>query len=378
MPHAMVTVRRALRVVVWVALAIALPCAGTATARARFDTRVLAHIPEPGYPALSLVGPDGTIYVGTFENPAGDSLPSKVFAYGPHGGLERTYTVRGQDLSQAHGVQTAAVDARGKILLLDQHPARVLVLNPRTGGQRTYARFRDVPTCTAAGRTTDCSDTVMDNEPEPDYGAWGAKREGSLYVTDYLQGLIWRVPPGGGKPQVWFTDPRIDGAQFGPAGIQLLADHHTLLFDNGANGATSGLNPTTGSLWRLPIRPDGTPGTLTRVWESRPAEAPDGFAVAKSGDVYLSLVAPGVNQIVELSATGQELARYPDAVTNATLPVPFDEPSSVIYDGSRLLVTNQSFAAGDHSHMVLFDIASGEPGLPVFVPTGAGFRRSAR
>ena len=29
------------------------------------------------------------------------------------------------------------------------------------------------------------------------YAAWGP--DGSLYVTDYLQGVVWRVPPGGGE-----------------------------------------------------------------------------------------------------------------------------------------------------------------------------------
>ena len=175
------------------AAAIALGAAGPAAARDHFDTRVLAHVPAPGYPALSTVAPDRTIYVGTFTDAAGSDLgPSKVFAYAPDGQLKRTYTVEGQTAGASNGVQAAAMDAKGRVYLLDQHPARVVVLDPATGAQSTYATFKDVPACTP-GASGDCSATVSDNEPEPDYAAWGT--DGSLYVTDYTQGLIWRVPP---------------------------------------------------------------------------------------------------------------------------------------------------------------------------------------
>jgi sugar lactone lactonase YvrE len=338
-----------------------------AAARNRFDTRVLAHVPSPGYPALSLVAPDGTIYVGSFENPAGDSLPSKVFAFAPDGRLVRSYTVPGQDLAAEHGVQVAAIDSDGLLYLLDQHPARILTLDPRSGRFGYYGSFHDVPTCTASGRTSDCSDTILDNEPEPDYGAWGT--DGSLYVTDYTQGLIWRVPPGGGNAEVWFTDPVIDGGLFGPAGLVLKPDHRTLLFSSGTGGPTTiGSDPTAGGLYSLGIRPDGRPGELRKLWQSAPREAPDGFALSAAGNVYITLVGPAANQIVELSASGQELARYPSPLQNLTMSVPFDEPSSAQFAGQSLILTNQSYLAGDTSHMALLDVYTGEPGMPIYVP----------
>jgi sugar lactone lactonase YvrE len=351
-----------------VAALIALACAAApASAREKFDTRVLAHMPSPGYPALSLVAPDGTIYVGSFENPAGDSLPSKVFAFGPDGHIVRSYTVPGQDLAAAHGVQVAAIDARGLLYLLDQHPARILTLDPRTGRFGYYGSFHDVPTCTASGRTGDCSDTILDNEPEPDYGAWGT--DGSLYVTDYTQGLIWRLPPGGGNAEVWFTDPVIDGGLFGPAGLVLKPDHRTLLFSSGTNGPTTiGSDPTAGGLYEVKIGANGRPAGLTKLWQSAPREAPDGFAVSAAGNVYMTLVGPAANQIVELSPAGKELARYPSPLRNLTLSVPFDEPSSAQFSGQSLIVTNQSYLAGDTSHMALLDVYAGEAGMPAYVP----------
>jgi hypothetical protein len=197
-------------------------------------------------------------------------------------------------------------------------------------------------------------------------------------VTDYQQGLIWRVPPGGGTAHVWFTDPRIDGTMFGPAGIVLLPDHHTLLFSSSASGVVTG-QPADGGLWKLGINANGSPGALSELWRSGPREGPDGFARAKSGDIYLALVGPGANQVVEISPGGKELARFPNATQNAQLPVPFDEPSSVQFDGDRMIITNDPYFDGNTNHMVLFDVWAGEPGAQVYLPRASvtgGHRRS--
>ena len=57
-----------------------------------------------------------------------------------------------------------------------------------------------------------------------------------------------------------------------------------------------------------PIEPDGRPGPLHRVWESLAADGPDGFAIARSGNVYMALVADGRNQIVEISPAGEGMS----------------------------------------------------------------------
>jgi hypothetical protein len=350
------------------ALCALLLAPGTAAARTKWDTQVLAHVPPPGYPALSLVEPDRTIYVGTFTNASGDpNGPSHLYAYSPDGLMLRDWTIQGQSPDGDNGIQVAAQDAGGKLYLLDQNPPRVLTFDPHTGTQSTYATFSDVPSCPVTNRPQpNCSDTVMDNPPEPDYAAWGP--DGSLYVTDYEQSLIWRVPPGGGKATVWFTDRQLDGTLFGPAGIVLMPDHRTLMLDTSAGGATTIGDATSGKLYKLPIRADGSPGTLQKVWESGPTQAPDGFALAQSGNVYMALVGPGTNQLVEISPDGKELGRSAGPIANEQLTVPFDEPSSVQFDGDRMIVTNDAYFSGDETHWVLYDVWAGEPGAPVYVP----------
>jgi sugar lactone lactonase YvrE len=340
-------VRRTVALVL-AAAAVALVPSAPAAARARWDTQLLALIPTPGYPALAYVHPNGRIYEGTYDNPSGDHVPSRVFEYTGEGTLLRSWTITGQDLSQPHGVQVAASDPQGRLVLLDKSPARALLLDTRTGSQTTYATFADLP----SGGT-----------PMPDYAAWGP--DGSLYVTDYQQAVLWRVPPGGGAAQPWLTDPRLDGGgEFGTAGIELMADRRTLLISQASSAGAGEPNPTTGKLYRVPIQPDGRPGPMSKLWESGPTEAPDGFAIAKSGRIYLGLVGPTANQLVVVGPEGKEIERYGG---NGS-PAPFDAPSSVMFLGTRAIVANQGFVSGDTSHMAILDVETGEEGLAPYVP----------
>jgi sugar lactone lactonase YvrE len=331
-----------------------------AVARARWDTRVLALVPPPGFPAHAYVHPNGRIYEGTYDNPQGDHVPSRVFEYADDGTLVRSWTVRGQDLSVAHGVQVATSDARGRLVLLDKAPARALLLDRSTGTQETYATFPDVP-------------DTLGQTPMPDYGAWGP--DGSLYVTDYQQAVIWRVPPGGGAAQAWLADPRLDGGPFGTAGIALAPDGRTLIVAQGSEAGLAAGNPATGRLFAVPIQPDGKPGALRQLWESGPADAPDGFAIARSGRIYVALVGPS-NQIAVVGPDGRELERFPQLPLTGDngSPVPFDSVSSVMFLGTRLIVAQQSYERGDPSHQAILDVEAGEEGVTELIPANAGLR----
>jgi sugar lactone lactonase YvrE len=190
-----------------------------------------------------------------------------------------------------------------------------------------------------------------------DYGAWGP--DGSLYVSDYQQAVIWRVPPGGGPAQVWLADKRLDGDMFGTAGLALAADHRTLVISQGSSAGLGAGNPATGRLYTVAIGADGRPGELAQLWESGPAEAPDGLAIAASGRIYVALVSPLANQLVAVGADGKEVDRSPAV---------FDAPSSVAFLGTSLIVAQQSYVNGDPSHMQILDVAVGEPGIPELIP----------
>jgi sugar lactone lactonase YvrE len=354
-------VRRALTIAL-LASAVAGGGAAQAQERPRWDARTLAVVPPPGFPARAYVAPNGRIYEGTYDNPAGDTVPSRVLEYLADGTLLRSWTIRGQDLSQAHGVQVATSDARGRLVLLDKAPARVILLDPRTGAQSTYATFADLPVC----GSPPCSPALRDETPMADYGVWGP--DGSLYVTDYQQAVIWRVPPGGGAAQVWLADRRLDGDMFGTAGIALAADHRTLVISQGSSAGLMAGNPATGRIYTVAIGADGKPGDLRQLWESGPAEAPDGLAIAASGRIYVALVSPIANQLVAIGPDGREIDRS---------PATFDAPSSVAFLHDSLIVADQSYVNGDPSHMQILDVAVGEPGIPELIP-GAKAKTKAK
>jgi sugar lactone lactonase YvrE len=365
----------AIRKVLLVALLGGLLLPGSALAAGRGAVRVLALVPRPGFPALPhVVGED--IFEGTYDNPYGDSAPSKVFEFSSAGTLVGTWTVQGQDVSKPHGVQVGATDARGRLLLLDKTSGRIIRLDPRTGSQRLYSRVPDLPTCASAPPGAPCSPATVDLPPMPDYAAWGPY--GGLYVTDYQQAVIWRIPAGGGNARIWLADRRLDGGPFGTACLTLMPDHHTLMFDQASNGGLGGANPTTGKLYTVPIEPDGRPGPLRELWQSGPAEAPDGCALSRAGNIYIALVGTA-NQIVELNAQGRQLTRFGAPYTGANgSPVPFDSPSGVAFFGTQLIIANQSYFAGDPSNQALLALETGEPGATVFVPRRAGLRARHR
>jgi sugar lactone lactonase YvrE len=338
--------------------------------RTPLDVRVFARVGDPGEPEPIAIGPaHRRIFVGTNQQGKGDaSAPSRIFKYTPRGKLVDDYVIKGQPLDSDHGIQGLAFDGDGLLYALDRSDKpRVITIDRKSGEQRTYARFRDVPSCSASGRHHNCSDTTGDNPAGPDYAAFAP--DGRLYVTDIDQALIWRIPAGAGKgpvgrPRVWFTDPALENV-FGPNGCQFMPDGRTLLFAVTAQGPSAG-DPTQGALFKLRVRSDGAAGKLRRFWTSQPVDGPDGFALARSGRVYLALA--GANQMVVISPGGDEIARVPATpADNLQMEVPFDGPASVAFLGERVLVTNQS-TAGIPASWAVLDVFAGERGLPLFRP----------
>jgi hypothetical protein len=360
--------RRALAPLLAALVALVIAPAAPAANREPLDIRIFARIPNPGQPEPVAIGPRKRVFVGTNQQGKGDAdAPSKIFVYSRKGRLIRDIELEGQDLEQDHGIQGLAFDRRWRLYVLDRSAdPRVVRINLRTGRQRDYASFRDVPSCMPGLRETDCSATVGDRPAAPNYAAFAP--DGRLYVTDIEQALIWRVPRKGGEPEVWFTDPRLENI-FGPNGIQVLGDGQTLLFAVTAKGLVTG-DPTSGAIFRLAIQADGTPGELETFWDSRPFDGPDGFAVGRSGKVYVALA--GANQLAVLSPQGEEVTRVPGSpFENAQREIPFDGPASMAFLRRRLLMSNQTgvlVGSGTPEHWAVFDIFAGERRLPLFRP----------
>jgi hypothetical protein len=323
-----------------------------AASAARGDVQLLANVPSPGFPASAYPHPNGRIYVGTYINPQGSTQRSRVLEYAASGQLLRSWTVPDQDLNEEHGIQVTTSDAKGRLVLLDRNPSRALLLDTKTGDFTQYATFDDLKPCSSSPQP--CSPTSSDQPAMANYGAWGT--DGSLYVSDYLQGVIWRVPPGGGKASVWFADSRLDGNQFGTTCIRLMPDHKTLLIGQNTHGGLGGGTPTNGNLYKLPINPDGSPGGLQDFWDSQPIDLPDGFGLSKAGNVYVAL--SGANQIVEIGPDGKEVQRFSSPL--------WDTPSSAKFLGTKVIIPSQSYIGGDPSKQTITSLDTGEEGEPEY------------
>ena len=353
-----------------VLLALVLPLLPASAAdRERWDTRVFAAVQEPGYPAYVFHHRNGRVYAGTYTNPQGDHQRSVVREWSASGALLRSWRVPRQNLGEDHGVQVANADARGRLILLEKSTSSVRTLNTANGHFRRWATLPDLPTCSSGEKP--CSPNVADGPAIPNYAAWGPG--GSLYVTDYGQAVIWRIPPGTQKPKVWFASPRLDGSEFGTAGLVFRPRTRTLLITQ-QSSTTDGSAPTNGKLFSLPIRKSGAPGRLTTLWTSLPGELPDGFGIGRSGRIYIANA--GISQqIVVLSRRGREIERFPEVPgpgDNGS-SIPFDTPSSATFHGTRVLVANQSFF-GQTEHHAILDVEVGERGLRPYLPRSAFWR----
>lgn len=340
------------------------PAAAEADTPAKWRTRVFAMVPSPGFPAYAYVHPNGRVYAGTYTNPLGDTVPSRVFEWSADGALLRSWTVPGQDPGAKRGVQVANSDARGRLVLLERSTSSVLTLNVKTGSFKKQAKLPDLPTCSTGKRP--CSPNLADQPAVPGYATWGP--DGALFVNDYGQAVIWRIPAAGGAPRVWFASTKLDGIEFGTTGLVYQPSSRTMLIGQQTTTALLS-NPPVGKLYKLTVTSSGRPGKLTTLWRSRPGELPDGFGVARSGRIYVANVGLS-NQLVVLSASGKELERFPKVplLGNNGSPVPFDGPSNATFRGTKVLVANQSPLFGNRGHHAILEVEVGEKGAPVQVP----------
>lgn len=115
------------------------------------------------------------------------------------------------------------------------------------------------------------------------------------------------------------------------------------------------------------LQADGSAGPLSLLWEGRPFDVPDGFAVGRSGDLYVALSGP--DQMLVLSPSGQELVRTPATeLQNRQQQVPFDKPASVAFLARQALVTNQSLFERNPDHWAVLSLFAGEEGQSLFHP----------
>ncbi len=322
-------------------------------------TTLFAAVPAPGHADTSLVLPGGDVLVSTNRGAMGSTGPSKLFRYSAKGVLLRTYEVAGQDLAGDHGTMGMALDQQGRVYVADYAPPRVLRFDLRTGAQTTYATLPDLPACSGAGQLAPAGcDNGIPGGLRPDAKPWpdglAFLRDGRLLVTDLGQGTVFVVANGGGSGVVWLQGAELRST-FGP-NQPVITPTGDLLLD-----VTASTVPATagrGVLYRVPIGKDGKAGAPTQVYATRPGEGPDGFALGRSGKVYLPTLV--TDRVAVIGPDGRE-------VDSIEAPQ-FDAPSSVTFFGTDVLVTNLTYFTNDAAHDQVLRVSVGDRGVPALRP----------
>lgn len=334
-----------LRVLVVLAAMAVLAGSGTAGAAPRpyGDVQVLAQVPAPpGFPEGiavfgSLVWVSGPATFGT----AGQG-PSKVLLYHASSGrLLRTFDIQGEDLTQEHANSSVAVDGLGRAYVLNTQLGVVRI--SVNGKQEQYSTpFPDLP----FNGPPIPNDLVFDDA-------------GNLYVTDSFQATIWRVPPGGGTPQIWFQDPRLATPSFGPNGIRIDPTGTVLYFTMTEDMDHRSL------VYRVPLA-NPTAATLEEFYDYA-GDVPDGIAFGQTGLLYVTLATPFASGISILSPSGVEVDRLGNPPGSPTFP--YDSPANLAFTGKgNVLAINHAVFTGDEDHFAILDVWVADKGLPLERP----------
>ncbi|MBC7912096.1 MAG: SMP-30/gluconolactonase/LRE family protein [Pyrinomonadaceae bacterium] len=328
------------------------------------DVQVLATVPTPpGFPEGIAVKGNKVYVAGPASFDTAGTPPSKVFAYDiKTGALERTYTIIGEQTQFPHANSCIAFDGDGRLYIVNLQLG-IVRLNVGSGQQEIYAGpVPDIAPCPQP-QGTPCSPTAANAPPLPNDIAFD--KHGNLYLTDSFQATIWRIPPGGGQPQVWFQDSRLD-TPFGPNGLRLSPDRTKIFFAVTAEGIGPFGEFLGGKIYTLPLVNAPTAASL-QVFHQYNGEAPDGIAFGKSGKLYVVEAAPFNSGISILSPNGTEIARLTNPPGSPIFP--YDSPANAAFGKhGSLLVTNHAFATMIPQNFTVLDVFVDDKESPLVKP----------
>lgn len=334
-------------------------------ARPYGDARILAQVPTPpGFPEGIAYRANRVYVAGPATFGTAGKPPSAVLSFNTStGALAGRWDAKGENLAFEHADSSIALDRAGRIYVLNsQLGVYRLSIN---GRQEAYgAPFPDLPACNAVPPDTPCSPVPFDAPALPNDLAFD--RAGNLYVTDSLQATIWKVPAGGGQPQIWFQDVRlapgpnvgigVNGLRIDPAGTTVY-----LTVSEDLNGHAF--------VYTLPLVAAPTAADLHVFHQYTGSDIPDGIAFGETGLLYVAIATPFASAISILGPSGAEVGR----LANPGDPInPYDSPANIAFDGKgSILVTNHAFVTGasDPSRFSVLDVFVNDRGAPLVLPT---------
>jgi sugar lactone lactonase YvrE len=366
----------------WVMAGLALALAGIAHARDFGDVRILAQVPQPGFPE-GIAVQNGKAYIAgpAHFGTSGNTHRSPVWVFDTASGkLLDTIKVQGENVLMEHANSCLAFDGNGRLYVLNTQLG-VLRIDPATRTQEVYSPpVPDLPACLATiDPLKPCAPTLADTPPLTNDLAFDPA--GNLYITDSLQATIWKVPAGGGPAQVWFQDKRLSGAYIGVNGIRIDPTRTRVFFTVTMDRKGEGY------VYSLPLVNKPLPSQLQVFHKYDLAEAPDGIAFGATGKLYVTLALPQYSGLSILRPDGTEQARLVNndnpllelslhQLVEFNLQVgwgspvaPYDSPANLAFTPSgSALVTNHAFATMWPAHFRVLDVYVNDVGSPLVKP----------
>ena len=150
--------------------------------------------------------------------------------------------------------------------------------------------------------------------------------DGTVYATESFGNRIHRLRPGATALDAWITDPQLAAVD----GVALLAD-----------GAVYVNTFLSGRLFRIPVNPDGSAGTIVPIETSTPLNRPDGLRIV--GPQTL-IQAEGQGRLTELTIKGNraEVRVLQEGLTAAT--------GVTVVGGTALVLVERAKAVGVAYH----------------------------
>lgn len=301
------------------------------------DVKVLAQVPTPpGFPEGIAVEGNRVYVAGPATFGTTGKPPSRVVAFMTLNGTHvASYKTTGENVLAEHANSSIAFDGKGRLYVLNSQLG-MYRLTPSTGKQEPYGvPFPDLSPCLVA--PAPCSPAPLPTPPLPNDLAFDAT--GNAYVTDSTQATIWRVPPGGGTPQIWFQDSRLASEYIGVNSIRLDPARTKVVIT-----VTSDLLGRS-FVYTLPLVDKPTAADLTVFHQYGPGDLPDGIAFGASGLLYVAIATPSTSGVSILSPDGDEKVRLANPVESPVLP--YDSPANIAFNAKgSILLSNHAFVTG--------------------------------
>lgn len=326
------------------------------------DVKVLSTVPSPVALPEGIAVKGNKVYVSgpaTFGN-AGNGSPSEVYVFDiKSGALVERFPVKGENLDLDHANSNIAFDGNGR-LYVNNTQLGIYRLDTETGQQEIYSSpLPNLPQC-APNQPAPCAPTVIDSQtPLPNDIIFDAA--GNAYVSDSMQATIWRIPAGGGEPQIWFQSPQfaspfvgVNGMRLDPTGTKL---YLTVSIDMMGQGR----------IYTLPLVEQPTAADLQPFYHFTGGDLPDGIAFGRSGNLYVAIATPFASGISVISPAGNEIARLSNPVGSPIFP--YDSPASIAFNHKgSLLAINHAFATMIPANFTVLDVFVDDRELPLIKP----------